>query len=482
MLQQILDLFTIKSLTNKIDNFTNYELKFVSTANLEKLKSFNQSIYDEFNSKISHTGYEWSLEIEECFYSISQTDFVEIDVENIADGEDLTVNFMVFKKGLEVIIFDEVSFFESIENINLESILKIFNTLFKDGIILKNKKNGFNYSSNYIGYNQDLKTSFDTSITLSNQCNFNNFSEFKFTPDNFDFEIINHDDKLINLINKIFQTFILIYIFDSSEITKNEIKLKISGFKTIEYNIDFKKLKINSLNTYVKIFQWIYSEKNKVEDKIGITRNILSIYLKDENIQIDDSTFNSILSANKTYIKGNISKYIETRNKIHEQIEQVSSKVNTSLEAFYNNFQKSIFVFISFYLTIFVLKVYTKTDIKSVINQEATIMAIGLLLLSFLFLIFSNWILNLEKKRIGEKYENVKERALDLLLEDDIIKILNDDKEYKDELYFLEKRRRIYSGLWIITLIVFLTILFSTSDYINFRFIDYWEHTGNLKK
>lgn len=481
MLKQLLDLFTVKNITNNVDNFSNYELKFVTSADIQKLKELNKDLYDNFNSEVSYFGYEWSLEIEECNYFISQAQFNEIETDNITDNEDITVNLIIFKKGIEVVIFDEKSFLENATNMDLESILKKFNSKFKEGIIFKNDKSEFRYSSNYIGYNQELKTSLGASIKLSNQCNFNNFSEFKFTPDNFDIEVIDPNDKLVKLLNKIFQAFILIYIFDTSEITKNEIKLKISGFKTIEYNLDFKGFKINSLNTYIDLFQWIYSEKNKIEDKIGITRNILSIYLKDENILIDYNTFNSILSANKTYIKGNISKYIETRNKIHEQIEQVSTKVNTSLEAFYNNFQKSIFVFISFYLTIFVLKIYTKTDITTVINKEATLMAIGLLLLSLLFLFFSNWILNLEKKRISVKYENVKNRALDLLLMDDIVKILNDDAEYKSELEFLEKRRCLYNNLWVITLIVFFIILFITSDYINFKFIDYWEYSKNIK-
>ena len=282
--------------------------------------------------------------------------------------------------------------------------------------------------------------------------------------------IIN-DNPIVHLINKIYLSFILVYIFDKSEFKKSNIFLKISGFKTNEFELEFDKLKTDSLQIYEKIFYWIYSEKNKIEDKIGIARNILSIYLKENDIQVNESTFNSILSANNTYIKGNISKYIEARNKIHEQVEQVSSKVNSSLETFYNNFQKSIFVFISFYLTIFVLKVYAKNDVTSLINKEATIMALGLLTLSFLFLLFSVWILSLEKGRINQKYENIKGRSLDLLLKEDIDIILKNDSEYNDEIGFLNKRRNLYIKLWISTLIVFLVVLFTTSDYINFKYL-----------
>lgn len=471
MIHKILDFFPLKSIVRKVDNFTHFELRFVAFNNQEKIKELKKCIYDEFNAQITHFGYDWNLEIEENNYSISQNKFNEIDIEDFDGLEEITVTFLVFKKGINLVIFDEVEFYLGIENTSLEDVLKIFNDRFKTGIIIINEASQMEFSSNYIGYNLELKKQLETEIILSSQCTFNNFSDFKFTPDYFNIGYITKADGVLELISKIYQTFILIYIFDRSELVKNEIKLKISGFKTIEYSIDFKQLDISSLNTYEKIYQWIYSEKNKVEDKIGIARNILSVYLKDTNILIEENTFNSILSANNTYIKGNISKYIETRNKIHEQIEQISSKVNTSLEAFYNNFQKSIFVFISFYLTIFILKIYTKSELTSVINKEATIMALGLLSLSFFFMIFSIWVLSLEKKRIGEKYDNIKKRGLDLLVIDDIDKILNNDNEYNDELNFLEKRRNLYIGLWVITLIVFLIVLFITSDYINFKYI-----------
>ncbi len=468
MIQQILDFFPIKSISNETDNFSKYELKYISTFDSYKIKSFSKNVYDEFNSIIVSFGYDWSFEIAENNYSINQNKFEDIDE---IEQDEITITLLIFKKGSNVVIFNESTFFESIGNIGLESILKILKSNYNNGIKFINNANQYKFSSYFIGYNLDLKQPLEQEVVLSSQCHFNNLSDFKFSPNCFSIGEMSMDDKLIYLIAKIYQIFILIYIFDRSEIVKDNVNLKISGYKTLEFNLDFKSLDISSLSIYDKIFQWIYSEKNKIEDKIGIARNILSIYLKDDNVLIDNNAFNSILSANNTYIKGNISKYIDTRNKLHEQIEQISSKVNSSLEVFYNNFQKSIFVFISFYLSIFILKVYTKTDPTSAINKEATIMAIGLLFLSLLFLIFSVSILKLEKKRIKEKYINIKNRSLDLLVEEDVNKILKNDKEYNEELSFLNKRRNLYIWLWISTLIVFLIILFSSSDYINFKYL-----------
>ncbi|WP_375605644.1 hypothetical protein [Flavobacterium davisii] len=474
MIRLITDFFPTISISSIADNLNIYELKYIGKVDVNSIDKFNVELYNKFNSELIKYDYEWSFEIEEINYSISQSNFVKIETVDLEEITELNINLQIFKKGINVVIYDENEFIKNIKTINLEDLLKLFGNKFQDGIIFYNSEDKTQFSSSYIGYNLVLKEkqTFENEFKISNQCHFNNFSELKFTPNDFYLNEINNNNFILNLVNKIFLSYIYVHIFDKSEFKKNNINLKISGFKTSEYNLEFDKLKTDSLPIYEKIFNWIYSEKNKIEDKIGIARNILSIYLKDDDVVINESTFNSILSANNTYIKGNISKYIEARNKIHEQVEQVSSKVNSSLETFYSNFQKSIFVFISFYLTIFVLKVYAKNDVTSLINKEATIMALGLLILSFLFLLFSVWILSLEKGRINQKYNNIKNRSLDLLLKEDIDIILKDDNEYNDEIKFLDKRRNLYIKLWISTLIVFLIVLFTTSDYINFKYLN----------
>ncbi|WP_329804588.1 hypothetical protein [Flavobacterium facile] len=471
MIKLITDFFPTINILSDVDNLNNYELKYTGKVDCSLIKKFNQESYNLFNSEIINYDYEWNFVIDEINYSISQSNFIIINIDDLEDLTELNISLQIFKKGINVIIFNENEFIKNIDNINLEDLLKIFSNKFSNGIIFYNKFDETKSSSSYIGYNQKLisKNINEIEYKISNQCHFTNLSEFKFSPNDFNLNETTNNIALVNIINKIYFAFILVHIFDKSEFKKNNINLKISGFKTLEFEFGFDKLKTDSLQIYEKVFNWIYSEKNKIEDKIGIARNILSIYLKENNIEINENTFNSILSANNTYIKGNISKYIEARNKIHEQVEQVSNKVNSSLETFYSNFQKSIFVFITFYLTIFVLKVYTKSDVTSLINKEATIMALGLLLLSFLFLLFSIWILSLEKKRINQKYNNIKDRSLDLLLKEDIDIILKNDNEYNDEIEFLDKRKNLYIKLWASTLIIFLVVLFTTSDYINFK-------------
>ncbi|OOG79034.1 hypothetical protein, partial [Flavobacterium sp. A45] len=214
MIQQILDFFPIKSISNESDNFSKYELNYIASFDSDKVKTFSRNVYDEFNSIITSLGYDWSFEIAENNYSINQNKFEEIDE---IEQDEITITLLIFKKGSNVVIIKEAAFFESVENIGLEGVLKILNSNYSNGIKFINNANQYKFSSHFIGYNLDLKQLLGQEVTLSSQCHFNNLSDFKYSPNCFNIGGLSLNDKMINLIAKIYQVFILIYIFDRSE-------------------------------------------------------------------------------------------------------------------------------------------------------------------------------------------------------------------------------------------------------------------------
>lgn len=463
MLSTIFNLFKVSEEIRLIDNFKSYEREFTAIAEKAKIKNFGSSEYQVLNENLIGLGYDWTFEIAEINFLVSQTEFRAINLDDIEDGEELTVTVKVFKKGKNVHIFDEVKFFEFIQSQNLSDFLDFFKAK-QEGVIFHQNGNQFNHSNKFIGFNRDLKNGNRNLTSLSPQCNFNNYSDYKFTPEDFYLALNPSNNSLLELFNKLQFVFLIIHIFDNTEIVNNKLKTQLNGYKTFKHELDFKNLDISSLSTYQRIYDWVHSSRNKIEDKLGITRNILSMYLKQDNLSIDKDVIGSILSANNTYIKENISKYIDVRNKVHHQLEQLSERVNKTLESFYGNFQKTIFVFISFYLSIFIIRTYSRVNIAEIFTKQLTDTAQTLLWLSFIFMLFSVYILHLEKKRIENKYEEVKERAKDILVTQDIEKLLKNDKEKKSEIKFLNRRRNIYIALWIITLTAFYILLAYTSS------------------
>jgi hypothetical protein len=437
------------------ETFSSYKIEFLYKGSNKLSQNLNEEAFNLINKTLSEYNYKWDLYIENLNYSLSQDSFTKLNI----DTEELEceVVFTIHKGGNKILIVDETLFFDFISKIDLETILQIFN---KKQFPLSFINDNFDLT---IGTEYEQEKAF----TLSKQCNFRNYSQYAFSPDFFYIKDEKTQSILTDFIDSISLVYCLIYIFDSTEIAKNKIELSISGFKTIKYILDFKAIDKSLLNHYYTIYKWIYTETNNTEDKIGISRNILTSYLKEGSIKINDSVFNSILSSNQIYVKGNISKYFEVKNKIVQQIEQTINDVNKSLDTFLTNFQKSSFVFLSFFLSVFIFKVIKKSDLTKIFTKETTLIGIGFIIISFLYLITSLIIIHLEKNRLDVRYKNVKKRYEDVLFKEDIKKILNNNSEFNDEIRHLEKRVKIYTIVWILSLVIFYLVLHYTSDFLN---------------
>lgn len=447
---------TINS-ANKKETFSKFELSYFCEDLKVLRRNLNQSNYNSLNDILSQYNYKWDISVENYSFSTSQDSFetMEIDEENEMSG---VVVLTIHKEGNKILIIDNNIFNDFIENLNLESFLSF----------LKNK----NFPITFINEGAELTIGNEyeekMNTFLSHQCNFRNYSQFPFSPEIFNFDLQKNKTStpLTELIQKASLIYCLIYIFDSSEINANKIDLVISGNKTIKYSLDIKEVKTSLLPYYYKIYDWIYSEKTKIEDKIGLSKNIITAYLRDDSLNIDNSVFHSIISSNQIYIKGNISKYFEVRNKIIEQIEQTIDKVNQSLDTFFSNFQKSIFVFVSFFLSVFIYKISRKSGVENVFTRETSIIGLGFIILSIIIFIASYLIYRYDIKRVKERYENVKTRFQDVLIQEDIDKIINNDFEHNNEIKFLRKRVNVYIILWVFTIIIFISSLFLASDYL----------------
>ncbi len=466
MKKNLEDIFGEITINSNKENFSIYEIEF-NYDNISRLHSvLNDDNYQKINEVLLNYGYKWELTIGDYSYSISQDSFEGFTEET--DNNEVIIKFNIHKIGNKIVIFDQKIFESFLNSIKLNSLLSIFNDK-KFPLYFFESFSDVSFINNKIAYNNSTEEVKEllNKVNISNQCNFRNYSEFYFSPDFF-YSLENDNKTLLQrYFSNLSLLYCLVFIFNSTEIIDDKIILSISGDRTFKYTLDFKDLDIDLLPVYHKIYKWIYSEESKKEDKIGIARNVLTSYLKEDSIEITDSVFNSILSCNQIYIKGNISKYFEVRNKITEQIEQTINKVNQSIDTFFNNFQKSIFVFISFYLSVFIFKVINnKSSLENIFNKETSLLGMGLIVLSVIFLLFSIYIVCLEKSRVKERYDNVKKRYEDVLIEEDINKILRNDEEYNKEIKFLNYRICLYTCLWITTLLIFIIVLFLASDYL----------------
>lgn len=450
---------SLKSETKK-DSLHLYKVNFTCT-NLKFLNdALNEENYNLLNDALKEYDYAWDITIEELNYSVSQKKFIPIEVPN--DSFVVIIELQIHKKSNCIVIFEEDIFNDSIENLDYENLLLAIKEK-PFPLTFINDTGNFQKDNSVIELMNDAKKI----KNISNLSNFRNHSQLSFSPDLLYLPDLGNELSIIEIkIKKLCLIYSLIYLANSSELNKNNLKISISGNKTIKYNLNIENdLDINLTQYYYDIYSWVYAESTKIEDKIEVTRNIITSYLKDDSVKINNSVFHSILSSYQIYIKGNISKYFEVRNKIIEQIEQTISKVNQSLDTFFSNFQKNLLIFISFFLSVYIYKITRNSSNSNIFNKETSLIGLYFVILSTLFLIVSIIIYRADKNRMKKRYENIKKRYQDVLIKDDIDKIINDDFEYKNEISFLEKRINWYTGLWITSIVLFVLLLFFTSDY-----------------
>ncbi len=363
------------------------------------------------------------------------------------------------------------------ETLTVFDLLNILNPIFKinqciffkyielDKEIIHTSNMYFDYQMQNPNTTRDIKK-------IKENCHFGNIQEFPFLPDFF---YINNlgitHNPITDKLTILGSLFSVISLFDITSINENRLFYKLNGYKTFEGNIEINSSFLKCSTTYYEIYDWVYSSDGNTTDKIGLVRNILSIYLEDDITKLDKNILISIKSAYKTYLKENVGKYLEIRNKIFDELSWVSQKSSEIVEKYLSNYQKSIFTFLSFFVSVFIIRVLKTSDFVNVFSKDATILSFAFLGISAIYLCFSKWTLNKEKDRLKRKYSNIKNRYKDLLINKDIEKILDNDEEFNYEISFIDKRHKAYTILWVITLMVLLISILTISDYVNWNII-----------
>lgn len=261
---------------------------------------------------------------------------------------------------------------------------------------------------------------------------------------------------LRTFFDRIALLYAISYIFDNISIEDNLIRFRLNGYKTIIGEIIFNEINTDSLKEYISIYEWCYNEGNLI-DKIGITRNILSLHLESiNNLTLGGNPLFSILSNYEIYRKQNIKQYVEIRNKLSDHLLDLKDKADKIIDNFASDFKKSIFAFVSFFASIVVVQVLRNGDFINAFSIDATLLSIAFLIIATLFFIASKWELSQQYQRYEEMYKNLKLRQKDLLNDDDLTRILNDDADYKANIKYIQEKKKIYSNLWIKTIVVFL--------------------------
>lgn len=285
------------------------------------------------------------------------------------------------------------------------------------------------------------------------------FSRYLFIPE--DFHILESDKKyakIETIFHRLEQALSIIFLFDIVEIKDNQFIYKLNGHKSIIQRVNIYDINLSSHKTYYKIYEWAYVDGNVI-DKVGLARNVLSLYVNTSDLHIESSVIDSIQSNHKMYLRGNLKQYIDIRNKISEQLFEFKNKADKVVDGFVDSFKKTLISVVSFYASVILIRVLSKSsDFTNIFTGEIFLLSTFFVIVAFLILLASRWELKEQIKRYQESYLNLKTRHLDLLDQNDIDLILNNDKDFNDNILYINNKKEVYNRCWIGTIILLFVI------------------------
>lgn len=385
----------------------------------------------------------------------------------------VTINKKVEGQSLNIYCYS--AFIDFLESKSLKNLFYIFNNL-----IIQKKV------SNFIFYDEELTLKTQTLlfsnkkknpvnnsidrekvINIRNEvCHFNQSSKLHLLP--YDFFITNstyQETRLSKLLNKLAVLNSFIFLSDVSEIRgENSLFLKINGYKTVSHEFNFDSISTDSLNDIVNIVKWVYSEGG-INDKIGLTRNILSITLNLKTLEVGNNAYNSIQSNYEIYLKANVEQYINVKNKVSDHLVEASQKAGKIVEDFNKTFRNNFFAFFSFFFTVLIIRVVSVGNADNIFTKEIALISFAFLATSLIYLIIATWHSFNERDRFDNVYNNLKGRYEDLLNPDDLQSIFSKNNDHGKDLSYIKKNIWIHSTIWFLSIIGLAFLVYSLSGF-----------------
>ncbi|WP_219702797.1 hypothetical protein [Marinomonas lutimaris] len=438
------------------------------------------------NLQISFGGFGSSVR-----FSTNKDDYSEKmselkqEVQALDDDElvEFELEVLDLRSESSVDIFDKTAFFLYLSTLKAQALLEEFSKFnFNEKIEFRfwEDMSSFNSDSIYFFSTYPRSEHYPASHSVNKQkrerfiADRAKVSHFVNAKNNFlipdDFKIISGDayDGISDILNGILGWLCLIFISDFSSVHDDDLEIQIKGYKKVLDTLSFIEMKESKHDEIYNVFSWAYSDGSFV-DKIGVARNVISIHLvQGRLLNMEGGVLDSILSGYDLYLKENVKQYIEIKNKINEFLYGQSDKALDLTKSVFSTVKAGIWTFMTFFVTVFLLRAISGKSLGGTISYEVLVVAFLLVIISSIYFGVSIFEINVDKKRLLERYAEVRNRYKDLLNESDLNKIINVDLVSKKESTYIDRKRNLYCFVWFLicafTLITVCWLYKSTNE------------------
>ncbi|XKH51368.1 hypothetical protein LG275_03985 [Chryseomicrobium palamuruense] len=263
-------------------------------------------------------------------------------------------------------------------------------------------------------------------------------------------------DEFCLILNNAAKLFALSFLVEQTLTDSTCIRFKLTGYKSIELQIDLKIVDIELPEELFVAYEWIYkSDINSMMDKLGLIRNILPRYLinsSENRITLETGLLESIYSSHKIYLKDSVEKYIEVKNKLTEIVTEQSLKASNTVQFLESNFKNNNLTLMTFFISLFIFSALSE-GVEKIFTMEIFLISSCLLAISLIYLLVTFQQYKVETSRFTEYFYSIKDIYVDLFDQNELNSIFSKDKLEVD-LKYIKNTGRKYFRFWLLEIIL----------------------------
>ncbi len=416
----------------------------IDSKNIDRIDEFLQNIRDKIEIEDEEDIYNLKITVNKDINEKALSIFCLLDFFQDLQTKSLNIQLSRFEKLLSTNTFINFQVYEEIEPFNTYSFY--FTSAEANQSQQKNKAIPLKPENNRSKVIE----------TRNEVCHFINAADYTLVPDDFHLNTTSKYEEINKYFGKLLTLISTTFVFDLTSIKNSLFNYKLKGYKTISGEIDFTDLTYSHPESIFKIYCWVYAKGN-VDDKLGLTRNILSLYLSTDNpFNYSAQIYSSIQSGFSIYLKDNVKEYIQLKNKVSDYLFEFSNKAKEISNSFISAFKRSVLMILTFLLTGVLANIIKGGTISEILSNDLLVIGLSILLIVFLYLALSNYELWQAVKMQKKLYSKLKKRYSEILDENDLSNIFDGDYIINTEVSSLKKTAFFYNFLWILSLVVIL--------------------------
>ncbi|MCO6057936.1 hypothetical protein NG726_14805 [Pseudomonas sp. MOB-449] len=297
-----------------------------------------------------------------------------------------------------------------------------------------------------------------TTLELFQENSFNKTIPGTFIPKDFMLTGTTGIEPIDSFFNKSCAVLSATYISNSAELNADStLTYRVCGYKNISASISLTELSGISDQLY-KIADWAYGPGGS-SDKIGLSRNVLSLYVNRlEEISQHPEVLSAIHSNYQIYLKGNIESYLDIKSKITDVLVNTTQKTQELVDSLVDSLKNGIFILLTFLLTVVVINGLKDTSTSAIFSSAyiGVVLILSALLTIWVLVACALSIRQFDKT--VDTLETVLKLNYQMILQPIEIDFAFQPIRKKNRLY-LKRQATQYAILWI-SIVTVLTLSF----------------------